>query len=727
MSELEGFRSLAATVRANTQVGLSSDRSGIVPRTGRLARWIGRFRAGENRAVAARFVASLRTRYGRELADHMLVSSGLDRVLTTSRPLRARQVQQACDRADALQESVRARNAALSAFYTRPVERGAELSPLDLIVRAAVERSFPGRPAMTDLLDRPALALKVQRAVVDAGHDGTRFVTSGRAAAIASEVVRDELGAAADHALGAALGKLAMDVPGSIALTALRNAAASRVPSLSIDPGRLTADVRAALSSRLQDQLRHGGVPLNLLGDDAGLQALADEVMAGFVAERASAESAIATLPGLAIVSPAEKEALRDHVLHDNVGAHLAPSMAWAYVLAAQDVADLAAASNPAYLEAGVTAIRHAITGAFVDAGVRLDAATRGPMHRAAWRFLLAPGGPAQAAAIAAQLQPAASPLRAIGEGAMWYRDVFPATTEANKSFVSMATDEVMQDVYPEESFSEATSYAVMLSSLADVLGEHTSEQPVKHLAARENVPDQAIASLRNLGIPMPAPDRLGEANPDVPISAAGLAAVRGELADHLRSKGGGSVNEHGVYEESARDFARATYCVEGQVVDPTEAAVTEALREFCRDADGDVNAGLLRSVSLMAYQAGTGCAMAAVCDPGRRDLAIFNGFPQANQRDQYNLSRDVNGDVILECSQAGPIQRLDRQNLEGIVDMVQTDPANSHLGLSIRFRIDAATYQTRFEDLNISYALAPNAAEPDDVASTEAAQEGVP
>ena len=707
MNAIHGFREIAGSAPDNAQVGLRQDHGGTVVRRGRLSRWIGHMRKSGNRAVSTRFLQSLRSRYGRELADHMLVSTGLDRVLASGKPLRARHVRLALMHADSLQDSVRARNEQLAQSFRRGLGDGSSRSMLDIQIDQALEHGLTRDPAVAGLLDRPELSRRVEQALIHAGRDGKRLVTNDLAAVVVRDIVHQEFDRASDRAREQALDRLDLAHAQAIGQTALRAAAESHEPPLQVDPDRLSSDARAELARRLGDALQVHDSPAQLLADEARLGQLARDVMADFLQERAAAQTAVASLPELDVVSAAETDALLQQVLHDNVPAAHAPSMARAYVACSEQVARLATPMSPAELEQGVKALRDATAHVFADAGLHLDAATRDPVHRTLWRCLLAPGGPSQQAAIAERLKPAASPLRAIGEGAMWYQTIFPASDEANKSFVSVLTDTVTEEVYPEQSFSTATGYATMLATLAEVLREREPADTACFLEPNANVPDQTIATLRNLGVPMPAPDRLGAENSDVPISASGLAAVRQELADHLSSKAGGPVNEHGVYQESARDFIRATYKLEGTQIAPNEGAVTRALRDLCTNANGQPDPNMLKSVSLMAYQAGTGCALAAVCDPARRDLAIFNGFPRVNQREQYSLWKDSTGDVMLECRQSGPILGLDRQSLDGVVDPVATDPAKSHLNLTVKFRISADTYEPQLEDLRVSYALA--------------------
>ena len=702
MSEIGGFRSATAGVHRDASVSLRAGGNGVAVRSGRVARWVARFRTAENRAVAHKFAASLRRSYGAEVSDQVMRGSGLDRVAAHGRPLRARRVQAAVRQADALFAAVRERNAAVAQSYSRPVSVGTDQSLLRIKIDEAARTLFAANPTVTNLVDPQALATRVEDVIVAAGRDGTHFVTTEEAAGILSSVVNEELNGAYHYACDRALASLALDRPDSISCRALAEAAADREPPLHIDTARLTPDAVAELAARFQAVVSAAAVPADRLDDAASLRALARKVAGDFVAERASAQEALGELP---IVNAQQKAALLEQVVHDNVPAAVAASLAWAYVVVADDVAALVKPTNAGDTETSLATIRSRMTDAFVDAGEPITVENQAPMHRMGWRFLLAPGGAEQKEAIAAQLQPGAGALRAVGEGATWYREVFPGTDEAEQTWVS--SDYVEQPVYPEASFRDATHYTVLMDALAEVATEGAAPGQGVHLEANGTLPDAAIATLRNLGMPVPAPDRLGHSNPDVPISAGGLDAIRTELGKQYASRTNVPLKQ-GVLEEATRDFARATYRVGGKEVPRSEAGVTRELRALCTDEHGQLDEKLLKSVSTIAYQAGPGCVYAAVFNPQRPDLAVFNGMPGVNPTEtSFNLSREEQGDVIVRCVRYGEVDRLDRLDAQGMMERVAVDPSASSLDLTVEFRIDAATCEPRLEDVHIGYRMA--------------------
>lgn len=702
MSEVAGFRAIAPSVRGDAHVALASDGTGVVTRSGRVARWIGRVRTTENRAVAHRFAESLRQRYGSELAEQVLGSTGVDSALRRGRPLRVRHVRQAVARADALVHGVRERNVALARSYSRPVAATTDQSLLRIKIDDVARRSFAANSTVGKLVDPAVMAARVEAAIAEAGRDGAHFVTTEEAARIVSNVVHASLRNAYQDARDAALAKLSLDDSGSVSCRALEAAASRRDPPLSIAPGRLTRDAHEQLASRFQEAISDAAVPAERLQDDASLAMLADTVMDGFVAERATARKAVDALP---FVNAVDKAALGELVLHDGVQAELVPAMGRAHVEVADRVAVLGDASDgdPA---ATIAAIRDRMTQAFASAGVEVNVENQAPLHRQFLRFLLAPHGRTAATAVAMGMNRVDSPLRAIGEGAAWYREVFPATDEAQRTVSSRVTGEE-RPVYAAESFREATRHAVIMDALAEVASEHVAEEDAVRLVPNSQLPDRAIADLRNLGVTMPAPDRLGAANDGVRISALALAAVAREVEQHVESKADAPLRD-GMLEQSTVDFERASYHVAERELPADREAVGAALRDVCRDADGRLNARLLKGVSLVAYQAGLGCVYSVCLNPDRPDLALFNATPAVDARSVYSISRDAGGDALVTCRQSGPVTRLIRVNAHGMAEPVAVDRGTSRLDLTAIFRVDASTGRPAVEDVRIGYALAP-------------------
>ena len=638
------------------------------------------------------------------LAEHMssdpsrrvLTSGGLDR--PGARPLRARQVREAIHEAEAQQANLRRLNEQLARLYSR-LEAGPAL--IQVKINDAVQRRFPRDTTAMRLVDANALAPRLGQAIIAAGKDGKRLVTNDEAAGIVANVVSLEV-ERAYRTLDAALARMSLEDPDSIASRALDAAAAARNPPLQLDRTRLTPDARGELAARLE--ARFASSPDSaLLKDDTSLRALADRTMTEFVEERAAAGAAA---DGLRIVGPQARAAMREEAVHDHVPARVVNAMDWDYAVVEGKLSALGTALTPQELEETVRGIHGAMEHAISDSRLADGANDPDALCRSAWRLFLAPGGIGQATAIASQWEPAESPLRALGNGAQWYRQDFRGTPKAAQTFRSWQGRLAGWPIYRAETFQTADQYAVMLGGLGEVAAEKIGTghaAPV--LTPRRNLPDQAISTLRSLGISMPPPDRMGEENPDAPVSAPGFAAVRQALAEHMSSERANKL-EDGISRESITDFNRGTYRIAGLEIPRTKKDVSAALREFCTDEAGNPTPGMLKSVSMLAYQAGPGCAVDTVLNPERSDIAVLDGLPAFPDSREFNISRDEQGDVLVNCVLSGPIARIDRQDAKGYAEPVFLDTSESNLRVAVHYRIDAASFEPSLEDVRIGYSL---------------------
>ena len=709
MTEIDGFRAVATLRHEDAHLTLDRKHTGLVPHSGRVARWMAAFHGSANRAVTKRFVESLRSGYGAEVSGQVIASSGLDDALERGRPLRARQVRAALEHADALRDAIRQGNAELGRSYGRPAAAGTDMSLVRLKFDDVLRRVYPRNPSVGNLVRVEDVASKVDAAIAAAGRDGAHYVTTEEAADILSRIVSAELRSGYMEARERALGRLDLRVPESIATQALVAAGAGQDPP--IDPARLTDDARDEMASRFESALSDAAVPADRLDDAASLRQLADAVMAQFVAERTAAAAAVGTV---SMLDALEHAALREQALHDIATPKLVASMEWAYLTARDDVAALGKPLDARELERTVGALRDAMSGGLASAGVEVSVENQGRMYRTFWRFLMAPGGDAQADAMAAALGAGDGALRAIGEGAAWYRRELPETEEAERTYTPFnATD--ARPVYPAGSFQTAAQYAVMLGGLVDVLNEGSHTVPELRAASSNALGDEGVATLRNLQIPMPAPDRRGAANGRVRISAPAMAAVEQELKAHVRAVG--TQVRAGLVEEAVVDYPRATYRIGGELAPRTEQGVTDALRAFCTDAHGVLNEGLLRNVSLVAYQAGPGCVYGTCFNPMRPDIAVFAGLPDvAPDENSFTITRDDRGDVLVQCVRAGQLRGLDLLTASGSVDRAAVDRDASHVSVGIRFRLDPAGGEPRVDDVEISYGIQPGERPAEDV-----------
>ena len=707
--DLDILQSAALWERGNAVVGLASGGAEVTFRTGRAARLVQRFRTSENRQLAQGFLDSLGERYGAHVAGEVLRASDLDVVLAQGTPLRARHVRQAVLQAGGFLAGVRTLNAGLARSCVAPGVGNPGNAEWRGRIELEARRNFPDNPSVASLLDTEATARKIRAAIVEAGGGGTRLLSSNAAADILARVINDELAAALRAAGEEAMRKLSLGAAQSIGDQALAAAGESASP-LNLEASRLTPDARSELNRRLRASIGDGSIPADRLDNEASLRSLADKVVGEFVRERVEAANAMARIPFLGDMA---QQALACHLLHDNVPAGLVPELAFAFVVNHDDAAALGTSLRASELEQKVVDVQRAMTEAFSASGMEIDDDNRDTLFRTFWRCLLVPGGTEQARALASRAGAPASPLRAIGEAAKWYRKEFPGTAHAGQANPDApeGTDETADEsrAWWEGPSRIALRTAAMIDALIAVANERLdASERVAPLEARERVPDETVATLRNLGIPMPAPDRVGDANPNVPLSAPGVWAIRRELAEHMQSMGGRALQD-GVLQESIKDYDRNTYRLNGRQLPLDKRAVVRELRTLCTDGEGRLNERLLKSLSMVAYQATPGCVVATCLNPLRPNLAIFDGSPTLEPVSRsYNISTDERGNVLVNCEMSGPVIRYDRFDRNGGPVVVETDSSASHIRLDMTVGIDANTAEPELRDIELGYSLVP-------------------
>ena len=698
MIDIESFRSAAGSLRDDAQVTLTTDHRSVTARTGRIARWIGNFRTGANRDTSARFLESLYARYGGDLSEQALKSSGASRAIKGGKPLRARHVREAVRHADRLQAAFRDRNARAADTYLGRVATGVDLTLLQVMIDDAARKLHPGIPEGARLVDAAALEPGVRQAIAAAGKDGSRLVTTELAAVIVKPLVHEAVNAALGP-MAKAVEQVSLDRPDSQAARAIAQIGMQASGLGAFSQERLTPDARHDLQQRLVHGIRYGPSQGDL-ADEVAVGVLAERVIGDFARERAAAARAVRALP----VDAPVRAKLLEQVLHDNIPAELVPGMWQAYTEVREHIPALGESVEAPELRKLLPAFHGAMRRTFEAAGKQSGTPNEDSLVRGFWRFLLTPGGGQRA--IAERLAQPDGALRAISEGANWYCSEFPDTPMAQRTLVSGDPDLHGTPIFRPESFGHAGEYSAMLAALAGVV---SADARGPALGARwDSLSDESIAALRNLGIPMPAPERLGRANRLDSLCEPALAYVREELDTHVRSRRDAKL-EDGVVEEGIIDYDRASFRIDGRAVERTPGAVIEALRNLCRDRDGVLDEQLLKGVSTMTYQATPVSGRMGCFNVQRPDLALSSSDPShASGTNQvtYNLWRDSTGDVLLRVEDTNKLGGASVFGPSGGFDGVDLDAERSHLNITMDIRIDTDSCQPTLEHLDVDYAL---------------------
>ena len=703
MIRLDSFESTARAVRGNARVALSDNDTGVTVHTGRVARWIGRFRKSENREATGSFITSLRKRYGREIADHLVRSTGMDRAMARGKPLRARHVQEIVDQANLLRADVVNRNAEVSHDYLGQRAIHSNLSLLQSSLEHHSRQMFPSRPDMHKRVDVERIARIVQREISAAGDNGKHLVTTREADEILTSVVKREFEAARD-----ALSKTSFEDPDSISRRLLSRALDSRrEPPLNIDPARFEADLIGTLQSRLEYAVFHQ--PRALEGDnETALHALVGELIDDFVEERAAVRDEVNRLP----LDADTKGKILDQAMHDNIRADMVSAMGGAYLEVRHELPALAEPLGPMALQAPLSVVCNAMTNAIRESGV--DTGTENPdaVYRTFWRFLLAPGGQPRADAIADRMTSEGGAMRSIGQGAAWFEREFPQTVEGSRT---------VDDAHGVErlkyagSIREASRYTVMMESLAGVLrdrtdmtaGEFGLSAQDSRLIPREFMSDDAIAMLRNVGIAVPAPDRVGESNPYAPISNPALESIRADIDDHLRKAAGKPVVD-GMLAECRSDLQRANYHVDGEALPRNAGDVEDALRAFCTDEQGRLNEEMLLGISKIAYQVTFAPVFDTLFHPLKPETSLVTHLPGVNRDTasvNYSLSRNEDGTLALRATYSGRCDTATRPTNRD-TETIQLDTKKSRIDMTVDFTLDANDFRPSVAGVTVGYAL---------------------
>ena len=157
----------------------------------------------------------------------------------------------------------------------------------------------------------------------------------------------------------------------------------------------------------------------------------ASRTVNGFMAER---DAARARVGELTLINAAERKALLEQVTCDTIPENLVAPLGNTYFLVRDELPRISCNLTPIELKDSINTLVTGTANTGHESGIRLDTDNADQAYRHAWRFILAPGGRAQAKAILGQLAPGQSHLRRICEAADWYANSFKQTSEAMRT-----------------------------------------------------------------------------------------------------------------------------------------------------------------------------------------------------------------------------------------------------------------------------------------------------
>ena len=745
MTDVQSFLVAAERGNGSAILTLDSDREGITARSGRVVRWLANVRKSENRALAERFVDALVDRYGEDPTTAAAAATGLARIRARGKALRVREVREAIQQAQRFQESFSNKNRdwadRIRAAGMRSTYRNDGVPLLRVKIDAVARVRYRENPTMSKLVATDVVERKAQEAIMANSRGGRHLVSTREVAEVLSRVIADELETAYISRRNQAWKAFSL-TEGSIAREAFERAAAECEPRLVVRLEQLTPNAVQDLTSRLHEGIRTGRIPADRLDDDAALTEFAHAQAQGFLAERVAAHAAVARLDLGGEAGHSEKAALLSLVTRDNIPERFVPAMGRAYEKVREDIAGLTGSSSDAALAVSIRKIQLAIEKAFLDSNNRIEIENQDRMFEQAWRFLLAPGGEAQAAAILGRFVPADSLLRGITEGASNYRLLFPGTPEWSRKYRGVHESLNGRLVHDEQSRDVASVYSTLMLSLCRILDQSVAGGSEDTELDFERTPgDGAVAALRNYGIPFPPPDRVGASNRRVPLSHPQLAAVKAELRSLLLHSVGEAADESGLAkaclddlgenhlryleQERTQGWGRVVnrYFIDSDQCLPQDPeAVVQALRDFCMEREGEgagtLNRELLKKVSAMATQDTINCVHWGCMDPNRPDLAIMNGdLRGVVDSIEYRLSRGEDGQIRLRVEQRLrplwylPVNKDTDVEAMGsgegaIADRIALSPTKSHFRTTVELRFARNAREPIIGNVDLGYRL---------------------
>lgn len=740
MFELQDFLVAADGVGGNATLAITSNRSGLTARTGRVARWFARFRTAENDVVARRFVDALCRRYGMELTRRTFALTGFGENLSNGKPLRVRKVAQVVKEANLLQAYTAESNRRWAGRVLAVAASSGETPEGNTMLADCIRRVVRSSPPFqlingaSKLVDQRAIAPKIHDEIVARSRDGRHAVTPEEIQGIVTHVIRNELKSNYFPARDRAMQAMSL-TPGSIAHEALSSVLARQQSSLHIGPGDLTDAAARKLCVRLRSSVADRSFPADRLDNRSELMALAEKEAQRFVTERRAARAAAESLNLLGDFDGAKKAALLAEVTRDCIPAQLVAELGTAYNWVEQDLARLAGPLTPKQLQDSISEIFNAITMAYQNAEIQPNPDNQAELNGCAWRFLLAPGGASQAQAIKARLAPADSLLREVGEGATWYAYDFPSSPEWARKLDG-------KGIHDLETRHRAGCYAELVQALGKVLDEIPSPD-IMPLEWNDAPSDGAIAVLRNLEIPFPAPNRVGSADAgEVPLSDSQVREMDTNVRDHLRKSERAGTDDSGL-ARGCRDYidgdhrryreqrnrlgagrAFVHYFIDSEHSLPQDReVVVRGLRDFCMEGERGserLNRRLLAKVSAMAQRATLECVYAGCMNPLRPDTAIMNGDVRgAIESTAYRLCRGENGEVRLQIEEEirpywyTPMNKCAAERYvngergdNANPDRMTLSPKGSHFRTRIEVKFDPDTYDPVVDQVSIDYRL---------------------
>ncbi len=725
MVDTAGFHRLATSVgNRNIALSLTSDKKGLLVSGNVIVRWIRSMKASNNREVSRLFIDALKTSYGDQIANQVIDETMLTAKLEGGKPLHTRKIMQALNLAEEIKQGFVKANLRVASSYQQPLFQGAGETPLRLKFDQTVTRVLghtEDAEAVKAKLDMKEFSQKFEEKIEGVGKGGKRFVTSEKAGKIAESWALSQIGLIYRALL---LERMDLVKEGSLGQQQWLKRNPDPATGLSIDlsgPRNIAQEINQGFTKEVTDPIylklgrfrTHSDANVtnapSISLSSADLSTMAEKIVEKFTSERFAAAQAAQDL--LPVNDAGAKERIVREVLHGNMPASMVPAFCKVYPRVSQSFFTLgkSPAPPPEELEKALAEMHDAVMEVMREGNLSFD--TKDAVMRSFWQALLAGHDATQLNGVVDQLGQKESPLGCFTQGAHYFRYTF-AQSDACQS-------KEKSGIY-QSSIDTAGNYDFILNNLAQVFqdkaqvfqNKKSAPESLVGLPSLETLPDNAITMLRNLGIKIPAPSRLGKESSDSRLSNQTLENVQKNILNQGQQASKKIAN--GVTKEFAADLGRAVYRLQGEDLGTDSQEIINRLREFCTDESGNLNEAMLLGISKVAYQASFGSLM-VILAPGNEHMAPFQSVPGKdgasthNSRPEYDIDKNEKGEVTVRMKFSEPVQRLDGLDINtGESTNAQLKSDTSRFGMFMDISLDKENFEPTLNQANMNYAFYP-------------------
>ncbi len=720
--DLQKFQSVVDASDPSATFRLTADRKGVESGLGTV-KWVKNLQPSENQEVAKLFVDALKQSYGDQITETVVGSTSLSDELVEGKPLHARKVTLALNGAAKTKELFIDSNQKVSSTYSKPVAAGSDPSMLQIRYDEVEKRLF-SREGLLDTAqvedfgmqlqahtyqhaetplfvgegvldttqvedlstqlqahcDLEGIGREVEQAIVRASKGDTVFVTSEAAAKIADRIIAGHLQKAYRAILN---DKVSLTNKDSYSCKTFKKITSQR--GLDINLEHLEKSLFQALNKELEEGASDAIHRKAMDGEELILSEYQEQKLykpiRKFAEERCTAYEEI---DKLRIAEPI-KSLLLERAMYDDVPANLAQDFAQAYLQLGDSVAVLGQpGASSGDVQQALTRINDTLLRAVQGPKKELVLDTRDRVMQAFWRLMLVNTSDDQLQGLADQLQGA--PLHPFREGAAYVQIIFAA------SEIGMRDEETYAP-----GVKKAAEYALLLSSLQQVLDDRRGViSEFEPATSTEELSDSTVVMLRNVGVTLPAPNRLGKTG-RTGLSAAAFAEVQRDLDGALEST---EPVDDGLTASFLSDLGSATYSLEGEDLGKDPATIISRLRLYCTNEAGQLNEAMLLGISRYAHQGNFARVIEMFED---EHLSPFQAAPAMRLTGStYSIAKNDQGGITITSTSAGPVDGVTDQSEERL----SLDPAASRIRMEQVLTLDANTFKPTLQSVDIEYAF---------------------